>query len=191
MGALVVLACVAFGSWFFAQRAKTAGKATTETTATPGFTAASLHFEAQAPKPEPPPAAPVDTIGPQLRALLAKLLALEADMADLKNRKPPASTTTVIHPPAAPKPAVLKPPGASIHFVADALKEAPVVESPVPLYTLAPGATQLPCIVEPKIVSDVQGYFTCKVSVNVYDTKTGRHLLVPQGSTILANGPGQ
>jgi type IV secretion system protein VirB10 len=35
--------------------------------------------------------------------------------------------------------------------------------------------------------SDVEGYFTAKVSTNVYDTATGRHLLVPQGSTILGH----
>ena len=52
---------------------------------------------------------------------------------------------------------------------------------------LAPGATKLPCVVETKIVSDVEGYFTCKVTTNIYDTASGRHLLVPQGSTVLAN----
>ena len=54
-------------------------------------------------------------------------------------------------------------------------------------YTLAPGATKLPCILETKIISDVEGYFTCRVTTNVYDTATGRHLLVPQGSTVLGN----
>jgi type IV secretion system protein VirB10 len=33
----------------------------------------------------------------------------------------------------------------------------------------------------------VEGYFTAKVSTNVYDTATGRHLLVPQGSTVLGH----
>ena len=54
-------------------------------------------------------------------------------------------------------------------------------------YTLAPGATKLPCILETKIISDVEGFFTCRVTTNVYDTATGRHLLVPQGSTVLGN----
>ena len=54
-------------------------------------------------------------------------------------------------------------------------------------YTLAPGATKLPCILETTIISDVEGYFTCRVTTNVYDTATGRHLLVPQGSTVLGN----
>jgi type IV secretory pathway VirB10-like protein len=30
-------------------------------------------------------------------------------------------------------------------------------------------------------------YFTAKVSTNIYDTATGRHLLVPQGSTVLGH----
>src|SRR5439155_10490641 len=54
-------------------------------------------------------------------------------------------------------------------------------------YPLAPGATKLPCIVETAVNSDVEGYSTAKVSTNVYDTATGRHLLVPQGSTILGH----
>jgi hypothetical protein len=33
----------------------------------------------------------------------------------------------------------------------------------------------------------VEGYFTAKVSTNVYDTATGHYLLVPQGSTILGH----
>ena len=36
-------------------------------------------------------------------------------------------------------------------------------------------------------ITDVEGYFTAKVAANVYDTATGRHLLVPQGSTILGH----
>src|SRR2546428_12384812 len=32
-----------------------------------------------------------------------------------------------------------------------------------------------------------EGYFTAKVSANVYDTATGCHLLVPQGSTVLGH----
>jgi type IV secretion system protein VirB10 len=71
-------------------------------------------------------------------------------------------------------------------FVSHDLK-APEAGAPVGTYTLAPGATKLPCILETKIVSDVEGFFTCRVTTNVYDTGTGRHLLVPQGSTVLGN----
>jgi type IV secretion system protein VirB10 len=56
---------------------------------------------------------------------------------------------------------------------------------------LAPGATKLPCILETAINSDVEGYLVCRVSTNVYDTASGRHLLVPQGSSILGHDQSQ
>ena len=72
------------------------------------------------------------------------------------------------------------------HIVSHDLKEA--TDGPkASEYTLAPGATKLPCILETTIISDVEGHFTCRVTTNVYDTATGRHLLVPQGSTVLGN----
>ena len=71
-------------------------------------------------------------------------------------------------------------------FVQHALQDTPPAPA-TPEYTLAPGATKLPCLIETAINSDVEGYFTAKVSTNVYDTATGRHLLVPQGSTILGH----
>jgi len=46
-------------------------------------------------------------------------------------------------------------------------------------------------MVETAINSDVEGYFTSKIATNVYDTATGRHLLVPQGSTVLAHDQSQ
>jgi len=69
-------------------------------------------------------------------------------------------------------------------------KEMPDRATPaaaVPEYVLAPGATKFPCVIETAINSDVEGYFTAKVSTNIYDTATGRHLLVPQQSTILGH----
>jgi type IV secretion system protein VirB10 len=39
--------------------------------------------------------------------------------------------------------------------------------------------------------SDVPGNFTAKISQNVYDTKTGQHLLVPQGATIGGTDQGE
>src|SRR5207245_7626721 len=71
-------------------------------------------------------------------------------------------------------------------YVSHEVKDAPPVPT-TPEYALAPGATKLPCVIETAINSDVEGYFTAKVSANVYDTATGRHLLVPQGSTILGH----
>ena len=64
------------------------------------------------------------------------------------------------------------------------LQDKVVVAPAVAEYTLAPWATKLPCTIEPLMHSDVEGYFTAKVNTNVYDTDTGRHLLVPQGATI-------
>jgi type IV secretory pathway VirB10-like protein len=45
---------------------------------------------------------------------------------------------------------------------------------------------KLPCVVETSVNSDVtDSYFTAKVRNDIYDTDTGRFLLVPQGSTIV------
>jgi type IV secretion system protein VirB10 len=71
-------------------------------------------------------------------------------------------------------------------YVAHDVKEGPPKPKATE-YTLAPGATKLPCLVETAINSDVEGYFTARVSANVYDTATGHHLLVPQGSAILGH----
>jgi hypothetical protein len=124
----------------------------------------------------------------QLAALQQQLAAQHADIEALK-RKPstvinqqPAQAakstpTTPVTPP--------RPPGPML-FVSHEIKEAPPGPK-APEYTLAPGTTKLPCTVETVMNSDVPGYFTCKVSANVYDTATGRHLLVPQGSTVLGH----
>jgi type IV secretion system protein VirB10 len=76
-------------------------------------------------------------------------------------------------------------------FVHHKVPEAKPGPTATPLYTLAPGATKLACVVETAINSDVPGVFTARVSTNVYDTATGRHLLVPQGSTILGHDQGE
>ena len=101
----------------------------------------------------------------------------QADTPTIVNPAPPAAAKTT-----APAP---KAHGAML-FVSHDLKEhreGPKAHE----YTLAPGATKLPCILETKIISDVEGYFTCRITTNVYDTATGQHLLVPQGSTVLGN----
>jgi type IV secretory pathway VirB10-like protein len=69
----------------------------------------------------------------------------------------------------------------------EAASTAAVLATGATEYILAPGAAKCPCMVETAINSDVEGYFTAKVSTNVYDTVTGRHLLVPQGSMILGH----
>lgn len=48
-------------------------------------------------------------------------------------------------------------------------------------YTLFAG-TILPCVLTQGINSDLPGQIGCMISQNVYDTVTGRHLLVPQGT---------
>jgi type IV secretion system protein VirB10 len=112
---------------------------------------------------------------------------MQAEIDALKNRKPPAATTVVQQ---QPKPEPPKKVPGSMLFVNHDVKAA--LPKPTALeYTLAPGATKLPCIVETAINSDVEGHFTAKVSTNVYDTATGRHLLVPQGSTILGHDQSQ
>jgi type IV secretory pathway VirB10-like protein len=177
---VVGLAGLVAASWLFSRNKRAQVKETGET-ATP-YVVASSHYEVALPVTPPPKPEPVDTIGPQLAAIMAKLAAMEQEMEELRKRK----NTTVIHQaPAAPAP---PPPrlAAPLTFVTHEIKDLP----PPPqgrLYTLAPGATVLPCVVYTKIVSDVEGYFTAKVTTNVYDTETGRHLLVPQNSTILGN----
>jgi type IV secretory pathway VirB10-like protein len=130
---------------------------------------------AQAVPPSLPPVAPVDS--PRLAAIERKQDALMATLERMQMGSRPAQ-------PAAAKPKPL-PPGPPLH-ITNKLEAPKESTSLVPEYTLAPGATKLPCIIETAINSDVEGYFTAKVSTNVYDTATGRHLLVSQGSTILA-----
>jgi type IV secretion system protein VirB10 len=134
------------------------------------------------------PKAPVDTLGPALARLQAELAALKQELDALKQRK--SAQTTIINQGekgAAKQAHVPRATPAPLLFVAhDISKEAPPPAHKPPEYVLQPG-TWLPCHVEPEMHSEVEGHFTAKVSQNVYDTATRRHLLVPQGSTILAN----
>ena len=160
---------------------------TLDSTAWPAWLKQTQAYPAIEAKPPPPAAPPApDLTATQLAALRAQLeeqrQALEALKAALRQRPTPPAPPPP--PPAAV--AVPKKAPAPMLFVGH---EAPA-SVPTPKhaeYTLAPGATKLPCIVETAINSDVEGYFTAKVSTNVYDTATGRHLLVPQGSTILGH----
>ena len=52
-------------------------------------------------------------------------------------------------------------------------------------YTLAPGKTKIQCQMETEMNSEVPGVFTAQVLTHVYDTATGKNVLIPQGSTIL------
>jgi type IV secretion system protein VirB10 len=55
------------------------------------------------------------------------------------------------------------------------------VEQPRSPYTLFAG-TILPCVMTQGINSDLPGQVGCMISQNVYDTVTGRYLLLPQGT---------
>jgi type IV secretion system protein VirB10 len=117
-----------------------------------------------------------------LAKLRAMLVQQQQELEALKRRP-----MTVVRPQPAPAaPPVPVAPPSSMLYVAHDVKDAPAAP-PGPTYTLAAGATKLPCVLETAINSDVEGILTAKVSTNVYDTATGRHLLVPQGSTILGH----
>jgi type IV secretory pathway VirB10-like protein len=55
------------------------------------------------------------------------------------------------------------------------------VQYPRSPFTLFAG-TLVPCVMTQGIDSDLPGQIGCMVSQNVYDTVTGRHLLIPQGT---------
>jgi type IV secretory pathway VirB10-like protein len=141
-------------------------------------------------EPEPPkPAVPATDPNAALLARMATLQTeLERQRQELEALKKQPSGTTVGPPPQQKAATVTPPPkaNAAMLFVTHEVKEGPPKPTTAE-YTLAPGATKLPCIVETAINSDVEGYFTAKVSSNVYDTATGRHQEVPQGSTVLGH----
>jgi len=179
---LVLLGTAGIAAWIWAFH-KGAGKGgtVTESGVSPGWTAAQMHYDKPEVKAEAPAPPPVDGTAAALAALRAMLAQMQAEIDALKNRKPPTPTTVVQQ---QPKPEPPKKVPGSMLFVSHEVKEG-LPKPGVLEYTLAPGATKLPCIVETSMNSDVQGHFTAKVSANVYDTATGRHLLVPQGSTVL------
>ena len=55
------------------------------------------------------------------------------------------------------------------------------VQYPRSPFTLFAG-TVVPCVMTQGINSDLPGQIGCMVSQNIYDTVTGRHLLIPQGT---------
>src|SRR5262249_51451264 len=116
------------------------------------------------PTPTPVTAPPDQTVA-QLAALRAQLLAQQQAIEELQRRGVPMALKPQA-PATAPPP---KTPGPML-FVSHDLPQAGTPSARPDAYTLAPGATKLPCIVETAINSDVEGYFTAKVSANVYDT---------------------
>jgi type IV secretory pathway VirB10-like protein len=194
VGRVILLAVVTFVAliggtiWLLTTKARPFVMPNIDSTAWPAWLRQAQTY----PAPEPEPPKPAASVTDPNAALLAKLAALQAQLEEQRQaiealKKRPSGTTVV--PPQQGQAAKTTPPPkahASMLFVAHELKDPPPKPTAVE-YTLAPGATKLPCIVETAINSDVEGYFTAKVSANVYDTATGRHLLVPQGSTVLGH----
>ncbi len=181
---LLVSATVVFGGVVWLLRSKGHALVTpiTDSAAWPAWMRQAQTYPAPEAKPAPPAAAQApDLTAIELAKLRAQMLQQQQEIEDLKRRGLVKPT-----PPARPQAPPLKREPPPMLYVSHDVKDAP----PTPKakeYTLAPGATKLPCEIETAINSDVEGYFTAKVSTNVYDTATGRHLLVPQGSTILGH----
>jgi type IV secretory pathway VirB10-like protein len=128
------------------------------------------------------PTPPVDTSAEERRKIMELLAAMQKRLDDLEKRKP----QTAAHQSA--QGAAVKPPEKRPAPMLYLNKEIEDKLRPggdgKPLYTLAAWATHLPCVVQPLMNSDVPGTFTVKITTNVYDTRLGQHLLVPQGATI-------
>ena len=163
---LVLLVLSAFGAWWWLMHRR-GGPSTsvTESSTNPGWTAAQLHYEKPEMKAEAPAPPPLDPYAAEMARIRALLLQMQAELEALKNRKSPAATTVVKE---APKPEPAKKLPAPLLFVEHQVKEGEV-KAKVDEYVLAPGHF-LPCIVKTTINSDVEGYFTSKVSTNVYDS---------------------
>jgi type IV secretion system protein VirB10 len=162
---------------------KTPTKASTESTMDPYWGRQTFQYKTEEPPVRPEEPKPVDTTGQELAALRRQMTAIQQELEALKNRK---TTTTVVKQGdkggqlarAAPAPT---------QFISHAApKEAGDEKPGMPTYVLAPG-TFLPCAVETKMNSEVEGYFTAQVNQNVYDSATHARVLVPQGSTILGH----
>jgi type IV secretion system protein VirB10 len=190
--ALIVVAMalvVGGGLWFLHAYGRKVTTKPVETTMSPSWMKQGITYPPDAQAAEKAVAQSPDRSAEILRQLAALQQQLSEQQAAIEalKRKP---SSTVINQQAAQAVKALpvkeqRPPGTMLHISHD-LKEPPPGPG-VAEYTLAPGATKLPCQIETVINSDVEGYFICKVTTNVYDTATGRHLLVPQGSSILGN----
>ena len=183
---LIFFAAVVGWRWLF-HRPGGGNQAAVESSTAAGWTAAQQHYDKPEVKIEAPAPKPMDLTAAELARSKAMLAQMQAELDALKNRKPPVTT-----PPAQPQAKAQPPqkvPGGMLfvaHEVKDLSKPPGVSE-----YVLAPGSTVLPCVLETAINSDVEGFLVAKVSQNVYDSATGRHLLVPQGSSILGHDQSQ
>jgi len=131
------------------------------------------------------PAPAPDTVGPRLDALERQSKNILHALETLQHPLPANRGPLQAPPRQAPRKEPPKPPSPAL-LITNKVEPSPPPET-TPLYTLAPGATKVPFVLETKIISDVEGKLTGRVTTNVYDTATGRHLLIPQGSTILGD----
>lgn len=184
--ALAVLVALGMSAWIWLTRHDSASKpVNVETASQPGWTAAQQHYERPEPPKEVQAPKPVDMTAAELARLKAMMLQMQAAIDELQKRK--TGGTTIVQPPQ-PKPQPpAKAPG-SLLFVEHQIKDTPALPK-ANEFTLAAGS-KIPCLTEASINSEIPGVFTAKVSTNVYDSKTGKHLLVAQGSTILGAAHG-
>src|SRR5262245_61978386 len=184
--AVIVGAALAGATWALLTRGPASVKQTLAAGTRPWMQQAATYPDVEKPVAQIPPA-PVDTTLGELAKLRSDLLAMRLRMDELEKRK---SQTTVINQGQQGQGQVKPPekrPAPMLYFAKDIQDKPGEGQPQAPEYVLAPGATKIPCLVETSINSEVEGYFTAKVSTNVYDTATGRHLLVPQNSTILGH----
>ncbi len=187
LGRLVLLVLLGLGVlggsvlWVLQTKARPLVQAVTDSGAWPPWLKQTPTYAAPETKAVPAATVEPDHTAVELAKLRALLLQQQSELDELKRRSVVKPTPAV--PPQAPPLKRAPPP---MLYVSHEVQDAPAPPR-TPAYTLAPGATKLPCVMETAINSDVEGYFTAKVSTNVYDTATGRHLLVPQGSTILGH----
>ena len=188
---ILLILLLVFGSalggawWLLNTRGKTAAKATATPTTRP-WMRQGVGYPDPEKGAEKTPVPPVDTVTPELARLRNELLAMKLKIEELDKRKSATTVTNHVQPGQGQARPPEKRPAPMLFYH----KEMPDTATPaaaVPEYVLAPGATKFPCVIETAMHSDVEGYFTAKVSTNVYDTATGRHLLIPQGSTILGH----
>src|SRR5712691_5764499 len=153
--AVVTMATIVGGAiWLLTTKARPLLTATVDSTAWPAWLRQTQTY----PTSEPEPAKAAAVTSDPNAALLARLAAIQAEMErqrqELEALKKRPSGTTIVQPQQG-KAAVVTPapkPHASMLFVAHEVKD----ETPKPKtaeYTLAPGATKLPCIVETAINS--------------------------------------
>lgn len=72
----------------------------------------------------------------------------------------------------------------------DASSQIMKINYPLTPYTLAPN-WKIPCITEGPVSNEVPGSFGLRVRQPVYDSATGRHVVIPQSSGIVAEPRGQ